>query len=127
MKKLSDLTDGQLEILEVLWKHGEATANDIHDTLAKDEGLARGTVGTMLHRLARQGILGHRAEGREYFYRARVSREAVMAARLDGLVNRLFNGDLAAMVSFAVSKSDTRANDLVRLREMLDRHRARRK
>jgi predicted transcriptional regulator len=126
VKRPYDLTDQQLAILAVVWDRGEATANEIHQALEPGAGLARGTIGTMLHRLERQGILGHRSEGREFWYRARVTREEVMAARLDGLVGGLFGGDLTAMVSFAVRKADTRKGDVEKLRKMLADHRARR-
>lgn len=125
MKRPHDLTDQQLAILDVLWTRGEVTANEVHEALAGRTGLARGTVGTMLHRLERQGVIAHRADGREFLYRARVTREAVMAARLDGLLGGLFQGDLAAMVSFAVSQSETKPGDVARLRRMLDAHQAR--
>jgi predicted transcriptional regulator len=125
VKRPRDLTDQQIAVLAVLWDRGEATANEIHQALAGESGWARGTVGTVLHRLERQRVLTHRAEGREFRYRALVSREDVMAARLDGLVGKLFGGDLAAMVSFAVSKADTRRGDVDKLRKMLESHRAR--
>lgn len=125
MKRPYDLTDQQLAILSVVWDRGEATANEIHQALEPETGLARGTIGTMLHRLERQGILSHRSEGREFWYRATVTREAVMAARLDGLVGGLFGGDLTAMVSFAVRKADTRKGDVEKLRKMLADYRAR--
>jgi predicted transcriptional regulator len=73
----------------------------------------------MLHRLERQRILSHRTEGREFLYRALVSRKDVMAARVDGLVGGLFGGDLTAMVSFAVSNSETDKGDIDKLRKML--------
>jgi predicted transcriptional regulator len=122
VKRPYDLTDQQLAILAVVWDRGEATANEIHQALEEDAGLARGTIGTMLHRLERQGILAHRSEGREFWYRARVTREEVMAARVDGLLGGLFGGDLTAMVSFAVSKSGTRKGDIEKLRKMLTDH-----
>ncbi len=122
MKSLDGLTDQQLAIMGVVWARGEATAHEIHQALEPTAGLARGTIGTMLHRLERQGILAHRSEGREFWYRATVSRDEVMAARLNGLVGGLFGGDLSAMVSFAVSKSETRKGDLQKLRKLLDDH-----
>jgi predicted transcriptional regulator len=120
LKKLRDLTDLQLAILAALWERGEATAREVHATLLPATGLARGTIGTLLHRLERQGVLTHRSEGREYLYRAAVSREAVQAARLAGLVGGLFDGDLASMVSFAVSKREVAPADLARIRELID-------
>lgn len=124
MKALYNLTDQQLAVLGVVWTKGEATANEIHQELEPTAGLARGTVGTMLHRLERQGILKHRSEGREFRYRATVTREEVMAARLQGLVGGLFGGDLTAMVSFAVSAPDARRGDVEKLRKLLDDHAA---
>jgi predicted transcriptional regulator len=118
---LPELTDLQLEILQVLWERGEATANQVHQALAPSAGLARGTIGTLLHRLERHGVLGHRAEGREFHYRPRVTREAVMAARVKGLVRGLFDGDLTAMVTFAVSRTEVDRRDLTRLKALLDR------
>jgi BlaI family transcriptional regulator, penicillinase repressor len=122
VKSLDGLTDQQLAIMGVVWTRGEATAHEIHQALEATAGLARGTIGTMLHRLERQGILTHRSEGREFWYRATVRRDEVMAARLNGLVGGLFGGDLSAMVSFAVSKSETRKGDLQKLRKLLDDH-----
>ena len=122
MKRPYDITDQQLAILTVVWDRGEVTANEIHAALVDQAGLARGTIGTMLHRLERQEILTHRVEGREFLYRSRVSREEVKAARVHGLVGGLFGGDLTAMVNFAVSSSDVRKGDVEKLREMLAAH-----
>lgn len=127
MKQLYDLTDQQLAILNVVWAQGEVTANAVHAALEEQAGFARGTVGTMLHRLERQGIVGHRAVGREFLYRALATREEVMAARLRGLVGGLFGGDLTAMVSFAVSQSETRPDDVNRLKALLAAHDTRRR
>lgn len=122
MKRPYDLTDQQLAILNVIWDRSEATAHEIHQALTDSAGLARGTIGTMLHRLERQRILSHRTEGREFLYRSLVTREDVMAARVQGLVGRLFGGDLTAMVSFAVSNTETAPGDIDKLRKLLAAH-----
>jgi predicted transcriptional regulator len=124
-QKLKELTDLQLAVLDVVWQRGEATANDIHDAIDWRPRLARGTIGTLLHRLERQRILTHRLQGREYLYRVTVSRDEVLAARVEGLVGGLFGGDLPAMVSFAVASSDVTPGDLSRIRALLDRHTSR--
>ncbi len=119
-KHLEDLTDLQLMILGVLWNRGEATAHEVHEALESSTALARGTIGTLLHRLEKQRILVHRIEGREYYYRPAITREAVRAARVRGLVGGLFEGDVAAMVSFAVSKHDVDRRGLAQIREIID-------
>lgn len=121
MNQLHRLTDLQTEVLGVLWSRGEATVADVHQALEPRTGLARKTIGTLLFRLERQGVIGHREEGREYVYSARVSREQVERATVGSVLGRLFRGDVAAMVSHALRADEVEPGDVERLREMLDR------
>lgn len=125
-KDLGEITELQLAILSVLWERGEATVRDVHATLGPSLRLARKTFGTLLHRLAKRGILKYRVDGREYLYRPAVTREAVQHARVAGLVGGLFDGDFPALVSFAVSKGDVDSDGLRRIRQLLDQHTRRR-
>jgi len=121
VNQLHRLTDLQTEVLGVLWSRGEATVADVHQALEPRTGLARKTIGTLLFRLERQGVIGHREEGREYVYSARVSREQVERATVGSVLGRLFRGDVAAMVSHALRADEVEPGDVERLREMLDR------
>lgn len=121
MKELHRLTDLQIEVLGVLWKKGEATVADVHQALEADTGLARKTIGTLLFRLEQQGVIAHREEGREYLYRACVTREQVERAAVGSVLGRLFRGDVAAMVSHALRAEEVEPGDVERVREMLER------
>lgn len=121
VSELHRLTDLQTEVLGVLWKRGEATVADVHQALEHSTGLARKTIGTLLFRLERQGVISHREEGREYVYRARVTREQVERATVGSVLGRLFGGDVTAMVSHALRAEEVEPGDVERLREMLDR------
>jgi len=119
-KEIHRLTDLQLELMDVLWARGEATVVEVHDAVGERLGLARKTVGTLLSRLEGQGVLTHREEGREYVYRATVSRDEVERATIGNLLRRLFRGDVAAMVSHALEAEEVDARDVERLRRLLD-------
>lgn len=121
MKELHRLTDLQVDILRILWDRGGATVGEVHQGLEDGARLARKTVGTLLFRLERQGVIGHREEGREYVYSARVTREQVERAAVGSVLGRLFRGDVAAMVSHALRTEDVAPGDVDRLREMLER------
>jgi predicted transcriptional regulator len=121
VKELHRLTDLQVDILRILWNRGEATVGEVHQGLEDGARLARKTVGTLLFRLERQGVIGHREEGREYVYSARVTREQVERAAVGSVLGRLFRGDVAAMVSHALRTEDVAPGDVDRLREMLER------
>jgi predicted transcriptional regulator len=120
-KEIHKLTELQIEILSFLWARGEATVAEVHDALGDRLGLARKTVGTLLFRLESQGVLTHREDGREYVYRATVSRDAVERATVGSVLRRLFRGDVTAMVSHTLEADEVGPADVERLRRMLER------
>ena len=116
------LTELQLEILAVLWERGEATAAVVREALGRP--LAQTSVLTILRRLEKRGVVTHRAIGRQFLYRARVSPARVkrsMVTDFGELADRLFGGDRAELVSHLLKESDVDADDLARLKELIER------
>ena len=108
----------QLAVMEVLWDRREATVADVHAVL--ERGLALTTVGTILARLAKQGIVAHRKDGRALVYRAAVTQRAVRRSMTGSLLDSLFGGDPAALVSHLLREDELSAADLDQLRARLD-------
>lgn len=114
-----DLTDLQLAILDILWERGEATVSDVHEGLLEERGLAATTVATILSRLEKRGVVTHRSMGRQYVYRALVSRSEVCDTMVTALTERLFQGDVAALVTHLLTESDFNPGDLARVRRLI--------
>lgn len=114
------LTELQLAILALLWEHGEIGVTDIHDALRRERRIAQTTVATLLSRLEERGIVGRRKVGRLYLYRSQVSRSDVrhsMVREFTDATAKLFQGDVAGLVSALVSDAD--ADEIARAREVL--------
>src|SRR5262252_9256607 len=92
------LTTLQLAVMHVLWSRDEASVTDVQRAMT-GRRLALTTVATLLVRLEQRGLVSHRAEGRQYIYRARVSPAEVRETVTRELLRTLFNGDVAAFVS----------------------------
>ena len=60
-----ELTELQLEILDVIWERGESTVAEVAEALLERRALAITTVATLLSRLQKRGVLTHRTEGRQ--------------------------------------------------------------
>jgi len=116
------LTDLQLAILRVIWDKGEATVQDIWEALHKDRGLAQTTVATMLSRLERRGVVTRRAQARQYHYRAAVTEEEVQHSMVGELTERLFDGDVTALVQHLLAGQDVSPGDLAKIRAMIAAH-----
>lgn len=119
--KYRDLTDLQVELLEVLWERGEATVAEVQEALLADRGLAMSTVATLLSRLDRRGVVTHRAAGRQYVYRAQVSREQVRDSMVSALTHRMFSGDVAELVNHLLTEAEISPGDLARVKRMISR------
>jgi predicted transcriptional regulator len=113
------LGDLQAAIMRVLWQEGEATAGHVHRSLLPGRGLALTTIATMLRKMEEKGVVEHRASGRQFVYRPTVSEDAVRRSMVSELVERLFSGDPAALVSHLVSEHEVDAQELKELRRRL--------
>jgi predicted transcriptional regulator len=115
------LTELQLAIMRVIWDKGEATVQDIWEALHKDRGLAQTTIATMLSRLERRGVVTRRAQARQYHYKAAVTEPEVQHSMVAELTERLFDGDITALVQHLLSEKDVSPGDIAKIRAMLQR------
>lgn len=115
------LSDLQTVIMNVLWEKGEATVSQVREALSTERDLAPTTVGTVLSRLEDKGVVGHRSEGRQYVYRPEISRREVRSSMVGALVDKLFQGDSAALVHHLIHESDIDPNDLDRLERLVEK------
>ena len=117
------LTELQLAILRVIWDRSEATVQDVWEALHAERGLAQTTVATMLSRLERHGVVTRRAppQSRQYHYHAAVTEREVQHSMVGELTERLFDGDVIALVQHLLTGEDVSPGDIAKIRDMIER------
>jgi len=120
MNDMAELSELQLDIVRVLWRHKEATAAQVQAALDAERGLALTTVSTLLSRLEKRGLVTHRTEGRTFIYRAAVTEPQVRHSMLGSLVDSVFKGDPTELVSQLLSARDLSPDDLEKIRAMVE-------
>jgi BlaI family penicillinase repressor len=120
MKQVKQLSDLQIDIMRPLWERGEMTAAQVHEAVQPVRGLAATTVATLLSRLEKQGLVAHRSEGRQYVYRALASEPDVRRSMVHGLIEHLFGGNSAALVSHLLQESEIDSYDLARVKSLIE-------
>ena len=115
-------TLGELQhaIMRVLWARDEATVAKVHEALFDERGLAPTTIATMLRKMEDKGVVAHRVEDRHFVYQATVSEDAVKSTMVSELLDRLFAGDPAALVSHLVADHDIDGGEVEQLRTLLE-------
>ncbi|THD75277.1 MAG: BlaI/MecI/CopY family transcriptional regulator [Phenylobacterium sp.] len=111
-------------VMEALWRRAPQTAEDVAGEVAEGQGWTEATVKTLINRLLKKGAIAATPEGRRYLYTPVIARAAYVEAESQGLLDRLFEGRLAPLVShFSQNRKLTPEDiaDLKRLIAELDR------
>jgi len=90
------LTAREAEIMDVVWRLGEATAEQIREGLA--DSPHDSTIRTLLRILESKGFLAHEARGKAYVYRAAVERGRAQGLALRTMLARFFGGSAEDLV-----------------------------
>ena len=118
------ISAAESQVMDILWDRSPLAAEDICAQVAGPQGWTEATVKSLLNRLFKKGVVGAEKEGRRFLYRPLVSRQDYVHAESQGLLDRLFDGRLAPLVSHFSQRqalSDQDIADLRRLLEDLDR------
>jgi len=113
------LTDLQLELMRVLWDLGEVTVADVQRVLEKTRPIAQSTVATLLRRLEARGAVTHRTEGRVFIYSPVIREDDVQRSVLGKLKERLFTGDVPALIHRLLSEHEITAAELREVKAMI--------
>ena len=121
MARTTEPTRRELAILKVLWERGEATVREVYGALRDDLPIVQNTVQAFLRTMEAKGLVTHRTEGRTFVYRPAGAREQTSRRLVSGLLDKVFNGAIDQLVASALSLRSPTAEELNRLRELLDR------
>ena len=120
-KRKHEPTKRELAILKVLWDRGEATVREVWEDLAAELPIVQNTVQAFLRTMTEKGLVTHRTEGRSFVYRATVTPEATRGTLLERVLQRAYDGALDRLVEGAIGLKRPSAEEIARLRELLDR------
>src|SRR5213075_2536722 len=115
-------TDSELAILGVLWERGPSTVRDVHEELNRDGTTGYTTILKLLQIMTEKGLVVRDETQRAHIYEARYSEQKTQRQLLTDLMERAFGGSPAKLVMQALSSSRrTSAEELIAIRELLDR------
>lgn len=109
--------DREMDLMDVLWERGSATAAEVRDLLEDD--LAYNTVLTILRRLEQKGYVGHEEEGRAHRYFPLIEREKARGSAVRQLLDKAFDGSAELMLTHLVTESKLDDEQIRRLRHLL--------
>ena len=120
-KQSETLTEAELRIMNVLWLKGAGTVQFVLDSLSEKPALAYNSVLTTIRVLERKGYVEHSKDGRAHVYAPLVGRDEASRSEIRHLVGRFFKNSHEQLVLNILEDKGIEADELDRLREMLER------
>jgi len=120
MRKHSEISRAGLsslehQLMEILWRRGSCTAEQIREALPPRQELKDSTVRTILLRLEQKGYVTRRLEGKAYVYSEVDKPQNVAARAVRQIIDRFCNGSLEQLL---VGMVESEAVDPAELRDV---------
>ena len=107
-------------VMEALWQKHPLAAEEVVGEVAAAQGWSEATVKTLLNRLLKKKAIAAEKDGRRYLYRPLVGRDSYLQSESQGLLDRLFDGRLAPLVSHFSQAGKLSAQDLAELKRLIE-------
>lgn len=116
----NQLTEVELQVLQILWEHGPSPVRVIHKHLAEIRDTNYSTTVKMLSVMLEKRLVRRTENERPHVYSAIVTRRKAQKSMLSDLIEKVYEGSATSLVMQALSSKKTSAEDLKQIREMID-------
>lgn len=113
------ISGAESQIMEALWRAGPLTPDGVVAEVGEANGWAPGTVKTLITRLLRKKAIEGGREEAGYVYRPLISRETYVQSESQGLVDRLFGGEVAPLVAHFAEHRALTPKDIQHLKSLI--------
>jgi len=119
-KKVTQPTDAELEILQVLWRHGACTVRFVNDQLNQFKQAGYTTTLKLMQIMMEKGILSRDDGNRSHLYSAGITEQETQVQLLDRFLQSTFGGSAMKLVMQALGNHKASADEISKIRELLD-------
>lgn len=119
-EKIMKPTEGELEILRVLWDKKTATVRDVHEAINVYKESGYTTTLKLMQIMFEKGIVKRDDSSKTHVYEANVSKEKTQKQLVSKMVNSLFDGSSTQLVMQALGTKAPSADELNEIQKLID-------
>ena len=116
---MTQISDAESRIMEALWRKAPLSAEQIFEKVGPANDWAPGTVKTLVTRLLKKKAISGAREGDTYCYRPLIARAEWVQAESQGLLDKLFKGELAPLVAHFAEHRQLSSKEVKQLKELI--------
>ncbi len=117
-----EITDAELEIMNILWKESPLTLNEIVNRLSKNETKNKSTVKTLLYRLIeKESVKSNPIENKkENVYEPNISQKQYQRRANENFLQKLYHGSTNKLLLNFVEEKKITKKELQELLDLID-------
>ncbi|OQP62714.1 transcriptional regulator [Niastella vici] len=113
-------TESELEILQILWKKGNASVREVHEELLATKEAGYTTTLKLMQIMHEKGLVKRDDSIKTHIYQAAVSKEKTQKHLLNKMIDTLFGGSPGELVMQALGNHKASAEELEEIQKILD-------
>lgn len=118
--KLIKPTEGELEILQVLWERGQASVREVHETILLSKEAGYTTTLKLMQIMFEKGLVTRDDSSKVHIYKPNVSKEKTQNQFVGKMINSLFGGSSTQLVMQALGNNKPSKDELDEIQQLLD-------
>lgn len=112
-------TEGELEILQVLWNKQSATVREVHEELLKYKEAGYTTTLKLMQIMFEKGLVTRDSSSKTHIYQPAVSKEKTQSFLVNKMIDSLFSGSPAQLVMQALGNHKASKEELEEISNFL--------
>ena len=120
MEKQVKPTEGELEILQVLWDRGKATVRDVHEQILLTKEAGYTTTLKLMQIMFEKGLVTRDSSSKTHIFQANVSKENTQNQFVNKMIAGLFKGSSSQLIMQALGNHTVSKEELNEIQQLLD-------
>jgi len=120
MAKQVKPTEGELEILQVLWEKGKATVREVHEIILQSKDAGYTTTLKLMQIMFEKGLVIRDDSAKTHIYQANVSKEKTQSQFVGRMINNLFGGSSSQLVMKALGSQSPSKEEIDEIQQYLN-------
>ena len=120
MAKQLKPTEGELEILQILWEKEKATVREVHEVILQSKEAGYTTTLKLMQIMFEKGLVTRDDSAKTHIYTPNVSKEKTQSQFLGKMISGLFGGSSSQLVMQALGTQSPSKEELDEIQQLLD-------
>ena len=113
-------TDGELEVLRILWTNGPSTVKQVHEVVNKDRPTVYTTTLKVMQVMYEKGLLVRNDSKYRHIYTPTLPEEKTQRQLVADFLEKAFSGSTEKLMMHLLSAKKMSAKERTKIRKMLD-------